>query len=365
MHRFTVQKFLVLGCLTFALSLAHSISPALALQDTSAAPTEFKTDSGKLVVQVVKGLNNPSAVSIQPETGIVYVADSGNGQVVRIVDGKVEPTIVEFPKEGLATTPSVNIGPLSLLFLGRDNLLVGTGGQPAGEDSLRLYSVSDFAVGKPEPLKFSASKSSLNLPADAGQSLPGEGNFIGLAAVPNALFATSQSESGKGWIDIATKTGIETLLGFSRYIATSETVNVSTPTAITVTPHGYLLVSCVGSLGTERDSVAAFYEPASKKMLMKLELGLLDVVSILYSPRRQMYALDMAWSQPESGGLYRVIEDKSAASGLRTKRIAALPNATSMCFDSDGGVYVTLRGPVDAQGNSQGTLVYIPADESL
>lgn len=319
---------------------------------------EYKTEAGRIVTTVVEGLNNPTSVVMQPETGIVFVADSGNGQVVRIVNGKAEPIVTEFPKDSLATTPSLNIGPLSLAFLNRENLIVGSGGQPAGVDAVKLYSISAAT-------KFDAPKLSLNLVADEPQSQPAEGNFFGLAVAPNAIFTTSQGDAAKGWISVTMKTPGESLSGLARHIASSEATGVATPTAITITPHGYLLAANVGSLGTEKDSVLAFYETASKKMLMKLDTGLMDISAIAYSPRRQMYALDMAWSQPESGGLYRIVEDKTVASGLRTKLICKLPHPTSMSFDGDGGVYVTLRGEVDDKGNSKGSLVRIPSEENL
>lgn len=324
----------------------------------AAGIVEYKTEAGRIVTTVVEGLNNPTSVVMQPETGVIFVADSGNGQVVRIVNGKAEPIVTDFPKESLATTPSVNIGPLSLAFLNRENLIVGCGGQAAGVDAVKVYTLSAAT-------KFDAPKLSLNLVADEPQSQPAEGNFFGLAVAPNAVFTTSQGDSAKGWISISMKSPSETLSGLARHIATTEATGVATPTAITVTPHGYLLVANVGSLGAEKDSVLAFYETASKKMLMKLDTGLMDISAIAYSPRRQMYVLDMAWSQPESGGLYRIVEDKTAASGLRTKLICKLPHPTSMSFDGDGAVYVTLRGEVDDKGNSKGSLVRIPSEENL
>ncbi|MFO0941049.1 MAG: hypothetical protein U0930_09795 [Pirellulales bacterium] len=213
-------------------------------------------------------------------------------------------------------------------------------------------------------MKADATKNSLTLIADPIVTEPAEGNFFGLAVSPTAIYTSSQGSAAKGWISTANRSQSDSLTNLSRHLAATEAVGVSTPASVTLTPHGYLIVSNIGELGEKRDSVAAFYEPISKKMLMKLELGLCDVCAIAYSPRRQMYALDMAWGQP-NGGLYRVIEDKSVPSGLRTKLIVKLPNPTSMCFDSDGALNVTLRGAVDDKGNSKGALVRIPSEENL
>jgi hypothetical protein len=324
------------------------------------APVELKTESGQLITRIIEGLNNPTGLAIQPETGIVFVADSGNGQILRVVDGKAEPVITDFPKESLGTTPPLNMGPLNLGFLNKDTLIVGSGGQPAGDDTVRTYTLPT----PPAPMKFDNSKVALTLAATE-PALPAEGNFFGLAIAPNAVYVTSQGDAAKGWVNVGNRPAVESVDQLARYIPTVEATGVPLPTAITVTPHGYLLVANIGGLGPEKDSVAAFYEAGSKKMLMKLDLGLHDVCSLAYSARRQMYVLDLAWAQAESGGLFRIVEDKSAPNGLKTKLIAKLPHPTAMCFDSFGALYVTMRGNVDDKGNSQGVLVRLPSEENL
>jgi glucose/arabinose dehydrogenase len=64
-----MKKFLALTC------AALLAAPAIA-QDAS-------------VETVVGGLNNPCGIAIQPETGHVFIADSGAGRVVRVVEGKI------------------------------------------------------------------------------------------------------------------------------------------------------------------------------------------------------------------------------------------------------------------------------------
>lgn len=323
-------------------------------------PADLKTESGKNILRVLDGLNNPTGVAIQPETGIVHIADSGNGQIIRDVNGKAEPVITDFPKELLAITPSLNIGPMNLGFLNKDTLIVGSGGLPAGEDTVRTYTLPS----PPAPIKFDASKVALTLAATE-PSIAAEGNFWGLAIAPTAVYFTSQGDTSKGWVNVGNRPAVDAVDQLARYIPTVESMGVTTPAAISVTPHGYLLVASIGGLGPEKDSVAAFFEAGSKKMLMKMDLGLHDVSAIAYSARRQMYALDLAWSQPEAGGLFRIVEDKSSPSGLKTKLIAKLPHPMAMCFDSEGALYVTLRGSVDDKGNSQGMLVRIPSEENL
>ena len=48
----------------------------------------------------LKGLNNPCGIAIQPETGVVFVSDSGAGKVVKLVDGKAVDVITDFVEDG-------------------------------------------------------------------------------------------------------------------------------------------------------------------------------------------------------------------------------------------------------------------------
>ena len=51
---------------------------------------------GVEVATIAEGLNVPCGVAIQPETGHVFVADSGAGRVIRIVDASHSCVLVVF-----------------------------------------------------------------------------------------------------------------------------------------------------------------------------------------------------------------------------------------------------------------------------
>ena len=93
------------------------------------------------VETVAEGLNVPCGVAIQPGTGHVFVADSAAGRVVRIVDGKVEDVIVDFPIDKYGKGPTYPIGPLGLAFVDENILAVGGGGYPDAKDKLRVYNI--------------------------------------------------------------------------------------------------------------------------------------------------------------------------------------------------------------------------------
>jgi DNA-binding beta-propeller fold protein YncE len=318
------------------------------------AETPEATEAGLKVTTVLTGLNNPSGIAIQPETGTVFIADSGNLQVVKLVDGKAEPAIIEFPKDVYGKGPKVNIGPLGLAFLDKNTLVVGGGGLPDGQELLRVYTLPEDG----KPIKADAMKTSFALAEDG--DVKGEGNFYALAVTPEAIYVTCNGDDTKGWVSRATiKDGEVT--GFERYLATKEATEVDAPVGITIAPQGgYLVVGQMGEINVPGDSLLTFYDPNSKEKLMNLKTGLHDIASVAYSPR-QMYVLDYAWADPTQGGLFQIINDETAESGMRTKSILSLDKPTAMAFDSDGSLYITILGKADENSNSEGKLIQIEA----
>lgn len=322
--------------------------------ETPDVKVDEATEAGLKVTTVLTGLNNPSGIAIQPETGTVFVADSGNLQVVRVVDGKAEPVITDFPKDVYGKGPKVNIGPLGLAFLDKNTLVVGGGGLPDGEELLRVYALPEDG----KAIKADAMKSSFNLAEDG--DVKGEGNFYALAVTPEAVYVTCNGDDTKGWVSRAALKDGE-ITGYERYLATKEATEVDAPVGITVAPKGgYLVVGQMGEINVPGDSLITFYDADSKEKLLNLKTGLHDITSVAYSPR-QMYALDYAWADPTQGGLFQIINDESVESGMRTKLILALDKPTAMAFDSDGALYVTILGKADENSNSEGKLIQIEA----
>lgn len=326
--------------------------------EEKAAEEKAAVDPGTTQGQVVlEGLNNPSGLAIQPETATLFIADSGNHKIVKVVDGKAVDVITDFPGDVYGKGPMVNIGPLGLLFLDKNTLVIGGGGLQDGEELLRVYTLPEDG----QPIKADAMIASFALAA-AGETL-GEGNFYALAASGDGIYVTSNGDDAKGWVAKATVNG-NTVSGFERYLATKEATGVDAPVGITVSPDGYLVVTQMGEIDASTDSLVTFYDAASKEMLMNVKVGLHDLTAITYSKRGQMYVLDYSWAEPTQGGLFQVLEDKAQESGVRTKKISALDKPTAMVFDASGNLFVTVIGEA-ADGNSQGKLIQIPASAGL
>ncbi len=307
------------------------------------------------VKTVIERLNNPCGIAIQPETGHVFVADSGALRVIRIVEGKLEPVITGFPKDTYGKGPIYDIGPLGLVFIDKDTLAVGGGGKPDGEEMLRVYKVPS-AGGAP----IDASQMHGNpktLPANG--NVVGEGNFYGLAKGTQGIFVTCNGDDLKGWISLAKITGGKAI-NFERKIATKEATKVDAPVAITVSPEGFLAVGQMGEITLAGDSLLTFYNEKGEK-LENFKTDLFDITGLAYGPKRgRLFATDFRWLDPDQGGLYKIIAIKDNFEKCKPQKIVSLKKPTALAFHPNGDLYITLAGdPFEGTGKPNGKLVMI------
>lgn len=305
------------------------------------------------VETVVEGLHNPTGIAIQPETGHVFVAESGALRVIRIVDGKIEPVIVDFPKDVYGKGPIYDVGPLGLLFIDKNTLVVGGGGQPDGEDMLRVYTIPEPGSDPIPASQMAGDPKTLS----ATDELPGEGNFYGLARGDEGVFVTCNGDDAKGWIGLATLEGGK-LKDFKRHIATQEATGVNAPVAITISPEGYVTVGQMGKIDLAGDSVLTFYRDG--KMEANFETGISDITGLAYSPQQGfLFATDFNWLSTDQGGLYKIIRT-SDEKVCKTRKIADLEKPTALAFHPEGDLYITLAGNMaESAKEPDGKLVMI------
>ena len=295
------------------------------------------------VSTVLEGLNNPCGIAVQPGTKHVFVSDSAAGRVVRVVDGKAQDVIVGFPQDIYGKGPMYNIGPLGLVFLDKNTLVVGGGGRPDGEEKIRVYKVP--AAGQ-DAIKADNMEAGFELPPT--DETKGEGNFYALAATSNAVYATCNGDDTKGWVAKLTITSDGSYGSYERFIATKEATEVDAPVGITMNPQGQIAVGQMGEITIPHDSLLTFYD-TNGKMLLNLETELFDITALAYSPANgQLYATDYAWMDTGEGGLFQLIAD--GEQGLSVKKVESLDKPTAMAFGEDGVLYVTVFGSGD--GNS-------------
>lgn len=323
----------------FLLALCLSLNNAQAQETPAVTPP-----AGPSMHTVLEGLDNPCGIAIQPETGVVFVADSAAARIIKVVDGVATPVITDFKIDIYGKGPQYNIGPLGLHFIDQNTLVVGGGDVIDGEEMIYLFDLTDWK----EPIQASAAKSTFKLPAEG--EIKGEGNFYALAQVHGAIYVTCNGDDTKGWVSRATLEGNK-ITGFERYLATKEATSVDAPVGITTSPRGELVVGQMGEINVPNDSLLCFYDPKSKELLLNLKTELHDITALAYSPapRGQLYALDFAWLDTQQGGLFQILKD--AEKGIRTKKIVGLDKPTAMAFAPDGTLYITLIGPESKNGS--------------
>lgn len=300
-----------------------------------AAAAPAQAQDGLKVDTILSELDNPCGIAIQPETGVVFISDSGASKIIKVVDGKAEPVITDFPVDVYGKGPKYNIGPLGLLFLDQNTLVVGGGGLVDGEELLRVYDLKDMK----EPLKADKMKSSYKLAAS--DDIKGEGNFYALAKTDDAIYVTCNGDDTKGWVSRALYKGAD-VSAYERYLETKTATEVDAPVGVTISPRGELVIGQMGEITVPNDSLLTFYDAASKTKLMNLKTSLHDITALAYSPRGQLYALDFAWADTKQGGLFQILSDTKEAA--KTKKIVELDKPTAMVFDAEGALYVTVIG---------------------
>jgi DNA-binding beta-propeller fold protein YncE len=309
-----------------------SVIPALAEQ-------EAKT--------VLAGLDNPCGVTVQPGTGHVFVSDSAAAKVIRVVDGKAEDVITDFPIGVYGKGPMYNIGPLGLVFLDKDTLVVGGGGLADGEELLRVYKVP--AAGQ-AAIKADKMEKSFKLAGEG--DLKGEGNFYAVVSNGKHVFVTSNGDDTKGWVARARiKDG--QLANYKRFLATKEATEVDAPVGAAISPKGELVIGQMGEISVEGDGLLTFYNAKSGKKLLNLETGLSDITGLAYSPKGQLYATDFVWLNTEAGGLFQLISKKEDGEQIvDAKKILDLDKPTALAFADDGTLYITVIGT--GEGDKKG-----------
>ncbi len=314
-------------------------------------------------------LDLPLGIAVQPESGDVFVAESGRGRILRYVDGMPQEVAVGFPQETFENEPTLKLGPLGLVFLNNETLLVGGGGQVGGEDVIYVMTVK--SPGQPPQ----AASEAIRLgPLKSSVAPSGGGNFVGLVASTQAVFATSNLTGGPGWIvelEIKKSDQVNRREGFGRFepfIPAERLVGVAHPAGISLSPQGEIVVGFVGELSETRDSRLAFFRSHDGRLLLNLEVPLYDLVAVGYGgpqgapTNRFLYALDLAWARPSEAGLFRL--DAVLNGGrmeVKAVRIAPLARPVAMTRTLDGSLYVTVLGPPGKEaGKPAGKVLRFP-----
>ncbi|PQO26013.1 hypothetical protein C5Y96_21415 [Blastopirellula marina] len=298
---------------------------------------------------ILEGLKCPSGVAVQPETGTVFVAETAASQVIRVVDGKAEVVVKDFPADEYGKGPVYQIGPLGLAFLDKNRLVVGDGSLKDGEEVIRIFDVPEN--GK-EALAADAGQKTNPLAAEG--DIPGEGNFYGVAIDAGEIYTTANGDDKKGWVARVT-VDKEKVGKLERFIATKESVNVDAPAAIAISPRREVVVGQMGEINDQKDSLLTFYDQKSKSLLLSLPAEVFDLVGLAFSPKTgRLYAVDYSWADPKQGGLYRLdAVRRDGKQVVKATKLLDLDQPTALAFNNEGELFITLFGNGDGKDESK------------
>ncbi len=301
-------------------------------------------------IQVVAdNLLAPCGVAVQPETGMIFVADSGNGRIIRVGENGIKEEIVGFPK-AMSPHLGLEVGPLGITFLDKETLLVGCAVQEPDSNDVLVYRLRD----RPKALNFSNSESKHEFPTPDSES--GSKFFWGLTLGGTNVIATC--EGTKDWLAIATLSE-RSITDLKPLLNPADHFKTKAPATVVRSPQGFLTVGFAGDRDEKNDSLLAFLEEDGK-FLGSAKLGLVDVAGLSYGPnRKQLFAIDYNHSNPDNGALFRITEPATSDICEKTE-ILKLDRPTAMVFDSQGNLYITLCGkPIPGSNKNPGSLIKI------
>ncbi len=281
---------------------------------------------------VVEGLNNPHGVAIQPNSMTPFVSDSGNGRIVKIVDGNIEPVITGFAVSPASPDINGDVGPLGIVFVDDTKLAIGTGGWEAGSDRVSLFELSGDDVQ-------TADDETSGRAVDNASAEP-EQDFYGLAIDQDFLFATCRS--GEQGLVARLQIQKGEAARFERLGDESELKGMNLPTGITTSPDGFVVS---GTRGTDQNgALLVFLDPESGDVRTKFDTTLMGIVALAYGKRSgRLYALNHDIDNPEASGLYKLVARRRNTQ-CEARLIQQMDRPTAMAFASDGNLYVTVTG---------------------
>ncbi len=289
---------------------------------------------------VFETLNRPVGIAIQPETGHIFVSESGKNRVIRIAGREFANVITEFESVEAGIEFPFRVNPLSLAFLNRNRLAISFGSGTEGKIKLGIYDIPD--VGEPAILASDGKFDNLDLESEN----PHELGCFGIVTTRSGIYTSCAGDESKGWIArLAVQNGEPKFEEFQRFISTVEAAQTLLPYALAVSPDGFIVVGQAGTLSGQRDSLLTFYDEGSGELKARFDTGLHDICALAYGPAaKRLFALDHSHNQPGEAGLFKLVGRENNTKCV-SERIANVERPTAMAFDGSGNLFITGLGP--------------------
>ena len=281
---------------------------------------------------VIENLNHPCGVAIHPESGVAYVSDSGNGRIVRIVDGVAEEVVAGHPVSDLGNEFGFAAGPLGMAFLGDENqLIVGSGGWASGEDRVHGFDLTE------SPVKLETAQT-WTMTSKSGSGSAKAGDFYGIATFNGKIWVAPVADPQFGWLGQLTRQKADEVV-FEPGIDTRKATGIGLPCAITISPDGFIVAGQHGE--NDNSSVLGFYDQATGALRAKFDLGQHGIVALAYGPNAgRLFALFNSRQHPAENGLYKLVARKRNTA-CEARLIHKLQDPRALAFATNGDLFVT------------------------
>jgi hypothetical protein len=315
---------------------------------------------------VIRGLDYPVGVAVQPQTNHVFVAEGVAARVVRIVDQRAEPVLLGFPRKARPMGSAMpEIGPRGMTFLNRSTLAVlGTGEKDRGDPL--VIAEAPAPTDPPRTVETALQLTVADSNADQRWQLQGV-TVVGSAVLCAMTSGNGRSGIARFMIQNPAELERSTSYGPCELFATINSANGDRLVCLTSSPRGEL-VAGHRAVAEPHEGRITFHRATDGMPLLQLATGVPTLTMLTYGPRRSgeavshLYALCGSRTE-DGGGLYRL--DAALADGqvrIRPQKLASLNRPTAMAWAGDGSLYVTILGNGAADATQPaGELIRFPS----
>jgi len=211
--------------------------------------------------------------------------------------------------------------------------VVGSGCWETGMDRVSVFELEDLPRTADDEL--------YSRPISSSSNGPGEGDFFGIATDDDVVYATGRGDTKFGWVSRMVRKKDDSIV-FKPFIDTWQATETRLPTAITISPDGFVVVGQRGENGAS--SVLAMYDQTDGDLRAKFDLPKNGIIAMDYGPRAgRLFALFNSSSEPAQNGLYKLI-GRNRNTRCELELIHQIDDPLALTFSPDGELFIATGG---------------------